>query len=133
MWLQLPHDAERVARFVERALAHAAAGAPIVVLTDNRTQMPWAQALLTAAHGICFIAGDVRFLRARSSDDPTALEEAPSGSPQGQILVGFNVNRTTFARLCGPLGACVAHVIDDDADVGFLSLLGFGRKAPVSP
>ena len=132
VWLHPPHGAELVARFVERALAHAESGAPMVVLTDNRTQMPWAQSLLKAAHGVCFINGDVTFLRPRSND-PTVLEEAPSASPHGQILVGLNVNRTTFEQLCAPLGACFVRGADEDADVGFLSLLRFGPKGSISP
>ena len=122
VWLHPPHGAELVARFVERALAHAESGAPMVVLTDNRTQMPWAQSLLKAAHGVCFINGDVTFLRPRSND-PTVLDEAPSASPHGQILVGVNVNRTTFEQLCAPLGACFVRGTDEDADAGFLSVV----------
>ena len=103
VWLHLPHDDGLAERFVKRVLEHAKTGAPVVLLTDNRSQTPWAQSLLKAARGVCFVAGDVKFLRPRP-DDPTALDEAPAASPHGQMLVGFNVDGALFRQLCTLLG-----------------------------
>ena len=131
VWVHVPRGADAVA-FVQRVLTHAAAGAPVVVLTENTTHLPWAQSLLAAATAVCFIAGDATVQRPRT-DDPRVVEveEAPLAAPQGHLLVGLNVNRTAFEQRCAGLGVSLAQGTDQGNHAGILStlrLLPFGRK-----
>ena len=131
VWVHVPRGADAVA-FVQRVLTHAAAGAPVVVLTENTTHLQWAQSLLAAATAVCFIAGDATVQRPRT-DDPRVVEveEAPLAAPQGHLLVGLNVNRTAFEQRCAGLGVSLAQGTDQGNHAGILStlrLLPFGRK-----
>ena len=131
VWVHVPRGADAVA-FVERVLTHAAAGAPVVVLTENTTHLPWAQSLLAAATAVCFIAGDATVQRPRT-DDPSVVEveQAPLAAAQGHLLVGLNVNRTAFEQRCAGLGVSLAQGTDQGDHAGILStlrLLPFGRK-----
>ena len=131
IWVHVPRGADAVA-FVQRVLTHAAAGAPVVVLTENTTHLPWAQSLLAAATAVCFIAGDATVQRPRT-DEPSVVEveEAPLAAPQGHLLVGLNVNRTAFEQRCAGLGVSLAQGTDQGDHAGILStlrFLPFGRK-----
>ena len=131
VWVHVPRGADAVA-FVQRVLTHAAAGAPVVVLTENTTHLPWAQSLLAAATAVCFIAGDATVQRPRT-DDPSVVEveEAPLAAPHGHLLVGLNVNRTAFEQRCAGLGVSLAQGTDQGDHAGILStlrFLPFGRK-----
>ncbi len=132
VWVHVPRGAD-AAPFVQRVLTHAQAGAPVVVLTENRTHLPWAQSLLAAAAAVCFIAGDATVQRPRT-DDPSVVEveAAPLAAPQGHLLVGLNVDRVTFEQGCAGLGVCLAHGADQGGHAGILDslrFLPFGRKA----
>ena len=131
VWVHVPRGAD-AAVFVQRVLTHAEAGAPVVVLTENRTHLPWAQSLLAVAAAVCFIAGDAMVQRP-GTDDPSVVEigEAPLAAPQGHLLVGLNVDRTTFEQGCAGLGVCFAQGADQDGPAGILAslrFLPFGRK-----
>ena len=130
-WVHVPRGADAAA-FVERVLTHAEAGAPVVVLTENTTHLPWAQSLLAAAAAVCFIAGDATLQRPRT-DDPSVVEveATPLAAPQGHLLVGLNVNRTAFEQSCAGLGVSLAQGTDQDDHAGILGslpFLPFGRK-----
>ena len=131
VWVHVPRGADAVA-FVERVLTHAAAGAPVVVLTENTTHLPWTQSLLAAATAVCFIAGDATVQRPRT-DDPRVVEveEAPLAAPHGHLLVGLNVNHTAFEQSCADLGVSFVRGMDQGDHAGILSSLrslAFGRK-----
>ena len=131
VWVHVPRGADAVA-FAQRVLTHAAAGAPVVVLTENTTHLPWAQSLLAAATAVCFIAGDATVQRPRT-DEPSVVEveEAPLAAPHGHLLVGLNVNRTAFEQRCAGLGVSLAQGTDQGDHAGILStlrFLPFGRK-----
>ncbi len=131
VWVHVPRGADAVA-FVQRVLTHAAAGAPVVVLTENTTHLPWAQSLLAVATAVCFIAGDATVQRPRT-DDPRVVdvEEAPLAAPHGHLLVGLNVNRTAFEQSCAGLGVSFVRGMDQGDHAGILSSLrslAFGRK-----
>ncbi len=131
VWVHVPRGADAVA-FVQRVLTHAAAGAPVVVLTESTTHLPWAQSLLAAATAVCFIAGDATVQRPRT-DDPRVVEveEAPLAAAHGHLLVGLNVNHTAFEQSCAGLGVSFARGMDQGDHAGILSSLrslAFGRK-----
>ncbi len=131
VWVHVPRGADAVA-FVQRVLTHAAAGAPVVVLTENTTHLPWAQSLLAAATAVCFIAGDATVQRPRT-DDPRVVEveEAPLAAAHGHLLVGLNVNHTAFEQRCAGLGVSFVRGMDQGDHAGILSSLrslAFGRK-----
>ncbi len=131
VWVHVPRGADAVA-FVERVLTHAAAGAPVVVLTENTTHLPWAQSLLASATAVCFIAGDATVQRPRT-DEPRVVEveEAPLAAPHGHLLVGLNVNHTAFEQSCAGLGVSFVRGMDQGDHAGILSSLrslAFGRK-----
>ena len=133
VWVHVPRGAD-AAPFVQRVLTHAEAGAPVVVLTENRTHLPWAQSLLAAAAAaVCFIAGDTTVQRSRT-DDPSVVEigEAPLAAPHGHLLVGLNVDRVTFEQGCAGLGVCFSRGADQGGHAGILDalqFLPFSRKA----
>ncbi len=131
VWVHVPRGADAVA-FVERVLTHAAAGAPVVVLTENTTHLPWAQSLLAAATAVCFIAGDATVQRPRTDERSVVeVEEAPLAAPHGYLLVGLNVNHTAFEQSCADLGVSFVRGMDQGDHAGILSSLrslAFGRK-----
>ena len=96
VWLNPPYEKGLIDRFILHLLKQPFDQA--CVLVNNATETAWGQRLLGEANAVCFPAGRIRYL----------APDGVKGSPlQGQMIVGFKVDRGRFSAEFAPIGAAV--------------------------